>query len=122
MTGGHWTNSGRNLMRNLLTTGSGEYVSYMSCGSDGTAATTSDTALGSEEYSNTITTLDTTTDYETKAELWVPSTEAVGKTLQEVALMTSTGSCVARYVHTAINKTNDVEVLYEYKIEHQEGS
>lgn len=118
-----FTDTGRQITRNLLSGGSTAHFTHGAVGIGSTAASGNDTTLGSEILRKAWNDTDDTTDYETTFEMYIASTEATGTTLQEFGAFTSdtNGSLGIRNTFTALTKTSGIEVLIEQKIKHERG-
>ena len=110
--------TGRNMVRDLVAA----QVSYEAVGTDDTAFSDTDTALGSEVLRKTFET-STGSDNQTIYEMWISATEANGYTLEEVAILNASvdGSMLCRSVFTtSVDKDNTKELLIEYKIKYED--
>ena len=118
-----FTNTGRQITRNLLSGGSQAYLQYGAVGIGSAVASGTDTTLGSEVIRKAFEEVDDTTDYETTYETYLSSVQATGLSLREIGLCTASsgGSVAFRSTFTALAKTTGNEVLIEYKAKSEEG-
>lgn len=103
------TNDGRNAIREFL---QGE-LADMAVGTDGSEASTTDTALGNEVLRKAFKSVTDEGDGSAQFDMRVLSNEANGSSLRELGLFTGGGSMYSRIVYAEIPKTNDFEVEYE---------
>jgi len=91
-------------------------VSEAAVGTDGTAASETDTSIGTEvaSYTDGAGTLSTSNDGDGGSlyEFTVTLSEANGSTLREVVLRSGTGLWV-RITHAGVDKENNFELDYE---------
>lgn len=110
------------VLANLISdSGSDSIVSHMAVGTDGTAATVSDTALGTEIYRFAVSGFSHPNPNETQWTATIGVGDANGNDLREVGLFNSAGSStpkmVARFVISPeISKTAAFSVLFEWLI------
>lgn len=107
------TNEGRNALRDHLQSA----LDDMAVGTDGSDASTTDTALGNEVVRKAIGTEEDVGDGEGRFDMRLLSTEANGTDLRELGLFTGAGSMYARIVFAEIAKTSDFEVEFEVTAE-----
>lgn len=109
-------NSGRNYLRDLL---SGDLLSGITdfvFGTDGTATTNADVALGAQVFRSAVT-LVTKTALTLTLQYFLPSTAVNGETIREAGLFTDEDTLVARYVlPTPIVKTSAIAVTFTWAI------
>lgn len=103
------TNDGRRAIRDFLQS----ELADMGVGTDGSGASTTDTALGNEVLRKAFKSEQDTGDGSAQYDMRVLSTEANNNDLRELGLFTGAGSLYARIVYAEIPKTSDFEVEYE---------
>lgn len=117
------TTSGKNLVRDLLGMVAGiTGLNYIAVGTDNTAVTISDTALGTEVFRDTFTDKIYTSG-NVNFRYYLDSSSANGNTLVEAGLFgddatgsADSGTLFAHVAHTAIVKTSSVAVTYSWDV------
>ena len=115
--------TGLDLIKDLVNGDSSSNLTHGAVGTDNTAPTSADTALGGENTRKTFEGY-TDDDRETIFEIWIASTEGNGVTLQEVGLFNAGagGDMLARSTFTGIAKDATKELLVEYKVVYSDES
>lgn len=110
------TLDGRNAVRDAVN-GSGFDLDYMAVGTDGTAESSSDSALGAEVARELFTT-ETTNAAEKVYRLTLGSADANGNTLREAGLFdaASGGTLFARFTYSDIVKDQNTAVQYNWTV------
>jgi len=109
------TNDGRNAIRDFLR----DELADMAVGTDGSEASTTDTALGNYVITKPYKSEQNAGDGAAQYDIRLLSTEANGNALRELGLLTGAGDLYARLVFAEINKTSDFEVEFEVTAEVQ---
>ena len=110
--------AGLNLFRDGLT-GSITSPSHLAVGTGNTVVSTSDTALDTEVFRDTVTSTDTTTDAQIIYKYFLPSGSANGNTLAEAGIFNAgaAGTMLARVVlASTIVKTSSIAVTFTWTI------
>ena len=117
------TTAGLNLVRDLLGIAAGiTGLNYIALGTDNTAATISDTTLGTEVFRDTFT--DTIyTSGKVNFKYFLDSSSANGNTLIEAGLFgddatgaADSGTLFAHVIHSSIAKTSSIAVTYSWDV------
>lgn len=92
---------------------------YGAVGTDGTAFSTSQTALGTEVFRKAISDIDRSTPGRIIATTQLNTTEANSNALQEQGVFnqSSGGSMWIRNTFTTINKTSDINVFFDNRVD-----
>ena len=108
-------NDGLDLIRDWIGNFSVDQPSHMAIGTDNTAASATDTSLGSEVLRKALATSQQGNTGVVTVKMAVLSTEANGQSLKEVGVFnaSSGGTMLNRIVHTQIDKTSSFEQRYQ---------
>jgi len=95
-----------------------DIFTYGAVGSDNTASSESDTALGSEVFRDTVDEIDKSASNSVTASLQIATTEANGNTVREIGWLdaASDGNLWVREVINAVNKTSDIQLYIDTTI------
>lgn len=113
--------TGRNKLRDALAgslaSATDAQATHFAVGTGSTAVTAADTALGSETTRNSMTKT-TTTAGQVVFNYFLSTSQANGSTLTEAGLFNaaSSGTMLARVVHTGIAKTSSIAITYTWTI------
>jgi hypothetical protein len=108
---------GRNLVRDLLITGSGATLSHYAVGTGTTPAVAGDASLQNEVFRDVATQI-VELPGEIEVTLYLSSTQANGNDITEAGIFTASsgGAMFARTVFPAINKTSNVAITFAHTI------
>jgi len=114
--------SGRNLLRDFLYGDAVSGLGRFALGTDGTAPTANDTALGTEVFRDQFTKV-TKESGKLTAQYYLSSTSANGNTLQEAGAFANgatdtpgSGTLYARVTFTPIAKTSSIAVTFTWEL------
>lgn len=108
------TNDGVQEVINFLASETAVEPSHMAAGTDSTAASQEDTALGNEKLRSLIEITSSTADSVTFT-ITVLTTQGNGNALREAGLFSAAtaGVMFNRFIHSTITKSNVIELQYE---------
>ena len=112
------TNTGLNLVRDLIGDIGVTAPSHMAVGTNNTAESETDTALGAEAHRNALGTSQQGATGIITLKMTLLSTQANGNSLKEVGVLNaaSGGTLLDRITHTQIDKTSLFEQRYQIQI------